>query len=326
MLHALLRGENLLDTIHRNLMTRRQVEQFYDQGRWGRPVWELMPKGPSDQQAARNASETYLGRLVPLARAVWLAEDRVSLVLANGLKYAPFPTWREPAATIVIREVKGRPTRIVLRAETDKAPWRELHALTVKAASEGSDGIGGPAALQNVSDDEAFDLWVGGLVASKAKPIDTAESVFHVPAAMLGEVSQRIYESGVREAEQWSFRVKRAVSAYHRELGDSLDRPEMRKRRQQIQSKACTQFWTDVEVDVPRLLAAVSSPECLGLNVEWQKTAWGLSISRAARDAYESACPHETPRQMHAWASGLGELLATAGSPSEDEAETEAEE
>ena len=182
---------------------------------------------------------------------------------------------------------------------------------------------GGPAALQNVSDDEAFDLWVGGLVANKAKPVDTIESVLHVPAAMLGEPSQTAYEKGVRHAENTAFRVMRAVSVYHRELGDNLDRPEMKNRRQQIQNHAAAQFWTDVESAVPRLLEVAANPGSLGLNAEWHKTAWGRSVWRAARDAYERACPHETPRQIRAYALGLKALAAAPGERPDVETEKE---
>jgi hypothetical protein len=93
-----------------------------------------------------------------------------------------------------------------------------------------------------------------------------------------------------------------AVSVYHRELGDNLDRPEMKNRRQQIQNNASAQFWTDVEGAVPRLLEVVADPTSLGLNAEWHKTAWGHAVWRAAGDAYEQACPHETARQIRAWA------------------------
>ena len=217
MLHALLRCDTLLDSIHRNLMTKRQADQFFGRNSWGRPVWETMPDRPTDDAAVRNASRTYLGRLVPLTRAIWLADDGQSLLLANGLEYAAFPSWREPSATVVTREIKGQPERQLVRASVEKAAWRELHALTVKGV--GQDTNGGPAALENIGNDRAFDLWVGGLVANKAKPVDITESVFHVPAAMLGEPGQTAYEKGVHEAERTSFRVMRAVSFYHRELG-----------------------------------------------------------------------------------------------------------
>ena len=324
MLHALLRGDNLLATLHKNLMTRRQVEQFFGQDSWGRPVWELMPQRLADAEAVRNSSRTYLGRLVPLTRAIWLADDCRSLILANGLEYASYADgWREPSATVIVRTVKGQPTRVVLPASIDKATWRQLHALTVKAVGQKP---GGPAALQNISlDEDAFDLWAGGLVANKAKPVDTTESVFHVPAAMLTETSQMVYEAGVRLAETMAFGVMRAVSVYHKELGDNLDRPEMKTRRQQIQSNAAAQFWTDIEGAVARLLEVAAAPESLGLKNEWHKSAWRQSVWRAARGAYERACPHETSRQIRAYALGLNTLFTAPAEHAEIETDKEAE-
>jgi CRISPR system Cascade subunit CasA len=310
MLHSLLRADHLLATLHKNLMTKRQAEQFFGQECWGRPVWELMPRQIADAEAVQNAILTYLGRLVPLTRAIWLADDSASLLLANGLDYGSYAEdgWREPSATIVTRTVKGQPKRVVLQASIDKAPWRELHALTVKAVSQNTNG--GPAALQNISEEEAFDLWVGGLVANKAKLVDTTESVFHVPAAMLKETSQMVYEEGVRLAGTVEFQVRKSVSVYHKELGDNLDRLEMRNRRQQIQSNATAQFWTDIESGVPGLLQVAARPEGLGLNHQWHGTVWGRSLWHAARAAYERACPHGTPHQIRAYALGLKALFA----------------
>jgi len=271
-------------------------------------VWEVMPKRPTDESAVRNANGTYLGRLVPLSRAIRLADDCRSLMLANGLEYAPYAVWREPTATIVIRKVKGEDQRVVLRASVERAMWRELHALTVKAVSENTSG--GPAALQNISDEKEFDLWVGSLVADQAKPVDATESVFHVPAAMLTETSQRVYGDGVGHADRMAFLLRRAVSVYHKELGDDLDRREMRERRQQVQEKATSQFWTDVEQAVPHLLEATAAPGRHGLNSEWHRTPWGRSVRRAARAAYERTCPHETSRQIQAYALGQKALFA----------------
>jgi CRISPR system Cascade subunit CasA len=325
MLHTLLRGDNLLTALHRNLLNKMQSGQLLGQECWGGPIWEFMPRSPGDAKAARNATQTYLGRLVPLARAIWLATDGRFLILANGLEYASYKQgWREPSATIVTRTVKGRQTREVLRASTTRAVWRELHALTVKAIGEKP---GGPATLGNISEDEeAFDLWVGGLVATWAKLIDTAESVFHIPKAMLGEPSQRVYEDGVRHAETMELRLGRAVSVYRNELGDKVDRPEMKDRSRQVQRTAATQFWTDVEQAVPRLLEVAAEPASPGLKHEWHKTTWGKTVWSAAREAYERACPHETPRQIRAYALGLHSLFVapSSGAPVEIEGEPEA--
>jgi CRISPR system Cascade subunit CasA len=229
--------------------------------------------------------------------------------LANGLNYPPYPEWREPTATIKTRQTKNQlPTRVTLRCSVEKAAWRELHALAVIAVDK--DSVGGPAALRDVSDGEAFDLWVGGLAASKAKLVDTIESVFHVPAAMLDEMSQRVYEQGVDWAELTGFRLSRAVSVYHREIGDDLNRPEFRDRRQQIQNKAAAQFWTDIEQIVPQLLQISEKPQKLGQPADWNNTDWGKAVWTAARAAYEQSCPHGTPRQMRAYALGLSSLYS----------------
>ncbi len=324
MLHTLLRGGSLLETIHSNLMNKDQAEHFFGSGCWGRASWEMMPQNLSDTEAIRNATRTYLGRLVPLSRAIRLDDEGRSLILANGLQYPSFDDgWREPSSTIVVRNSNGQPTRVALPTSIEKAAWRELHALVVKSIGQNP---GGPAALQNLSQDqEAFDLWVGGLVTKQAKLLDTNESVLHVPGAMLSSIGQVIYEAGVQVANRAELRLRRAVSVYHNVLGDNLDRPEAKSRRQQIQSNATTRFWTNAELAVPHLLAVVSAPESLGLNNDWHKTAWGCAVWTATRAAYAGACPHQTPRQMQAYALGLRTLFATPSEAHEDEAHKEAE-
>jgi CRISPR system Cascade subunit CasA len=324
MLHSYLRARNLLNSLHCNLITKEQVEGFCGHDAWGKPEWERVPSNPRDEGAVQNATMSYLGRLVPLSRAVQLAEDRRSMTLANGLEYSAYPEWREASATIVTRSPMKQPTRVALPASLNKDTWRELHALTVISVDKNTNG--GPVALRNLTNDSEFDLWVGGLVAAgNGKLLDSTESVFHVPAAMLEKTSQMVYEAGVRLAENRAFLVKRAASVYHKELGDNLDRPEMKNRRQQIQSNAAAQFWTDIESAVPRLLEAAAAPESLGVKADWYKTAWGQSVWRAARESYKRACPHETPRQIRAYALGLKTLFAAPTEERNVESKQEAE-
>ncbi len=324
ILHSYLRGRSLLDSLHSNIITKEQVERMYGHDAWGEPGWEFVPSNPTDKGAVQNATMSYLGRLVPLSRAVQLAEDHRSMILANGLEYPPYPEWRETSATIVTQSVKKEPTRVALRASVDKDAWRELHALTVIAVDKNTNG--GPVVLRNLTNDEDFDLWVGGLVAAgNGKLVDSTESVFHIPAAMLHETNQMVYEKGVRLAKTTEFRLMRAVSVYHKDLGDSLDRPQLKNRRYQIQSNAAAQFWTDIESAVPRLLEAAAAPESLSAKADWYKTAWGQSVWRAARVAFERASPHETPRQIRAYALGLKTLFAAPAKHAEVETEKEAE-
>jgi CRISPR system Cascade subunit CasA len=270
-----------------------------------------MPSGPADTAAVENATHSYMGRLVPLTRAVYLDESKHAMTLANGLE---FPDWREATATIVVRHRNGQPVRVALSASLDRAPWRELHALTVKRV--GQDTNGGVVALQNLTGDQSFDLWVGGLVADKAKPLDTVEAVFHVPAGMLTEPWQHVYEQGVDYAEKTSWRLGMAAVTYFKELGDDIGRPDARKRRQQIQHRSAAQFWTDVESEVRLLFAGVEQAVA-----SWGETDWGRAVRRAARQALAAACPHDSSRQMRAYALALQTL--TRLSHNESAAKTE---
>ncbi|MGA2608833.1 MAG: type I-E CRISPR-associated protein Cse1/CasA [Terriglobia bacterium] len=336
MLHCYVRGHNLLESLWSNLITRDQAVRFGGQDAWGRPHWESMPSSPKDRAAVQNATMSYLGRLVPLSRAVGLADDRRSIILANGLEYPAYPEWREPAATIVIRTSKEGPTRAVLRASIDKGTWRELHALTVIGLDKNTNG--GPVALANLSNDCDFDLWVGGLVAAgNGKLVDTTQSVFHVPAAMLTEASQMTYERGVKYSGQGESRLRKAISIYRMAMESSERDFEGISRRlaklkgtekdrlRHLSAAACTNFWTDVELAVPHLVEIAENPGKLGLHSEWHKTDWGKAVWSAIRAAYEHACPHETPRQIRAYALGLKALFAEPAAKDVAETNEEAE-
>jgi CRISPR system Cascade subunit CasA len=326
MLHAFLRGETLAETVYLNLLNKHLIELALGREKWGMPVWESMPDSPGDTARIANVTNTYLGRLVPLSRAVRLESDGCSLLLANALSYPVYPEAREPSATVVVREQSDGPPRSTLGASLGRALWRELNSLTVKRIS--SETIGGPLTLQNLGDldpDATFDLWTGALVTDKRKAaliLDTVEAVFNVPATMLSDPGQHTYEAGVKYAEEIEFRLRRAVSVYHRELGDNLDRAEMREQRQRVQSKATFHFWTDAERSVRHLLAVAENPALLGLDNSWHKTEWGRAVRRAVLAAYDRACPHETARQIRAYALGR-KLLVAAPATQEAEKETE---
>lgn len=317
MLHALLRGATLLETIHRNLLDKETVAMLVignavptreeSRAAWGCSSWEQIPASAEDTAAVHNATATYLGRLVPLSRAIRLQDDRMSVLLANGLEYQPYDQWREPSCTIVQRKDRSEGAQWrVLSASLDRAPWRELHALSVRRVSRDSNG--GPVALRNASTTEPFDLWVGGLVADKAKLLDTVEAVFHMPANMLTDPGQRLYENGVGHAQELANRLSRAVLAYRKELGDDLTRREARDQAAKFKNKAAAQYWTDIERDVQRMLDVVADPASLTSDNGWSQTVWGKAGWTAALRAFDAACPHNTPRQMQAFALAQKEL------------------
>ena len=157
MLHAFIRRATLIDTILANLLTQRTVKKNYRRD-WGRPVWELMPQSFDDKLAIANATETYLGRLLPLARAILLRTDGKGLLLANGLNYPTPPEFpAEPSASLVRKRDESG---YALVGAGSKAIWRELPALAVKRLAD--DGTGGPLVLAELTDVAGLDMIVAG--------------------------------------------------------------------------------------------------------------------------------------------------------------------
>lgn len=298
MLHTFLRGRDLSATLHLNVLHKEQVQELAP---WGQPVWERMPNSHTDEHACRNATGTYLGRLAPLARAVRLYENSCEMLYANALTY---PEIREPTATEIVRNDSKGAERNILSASLDKATWRELNAITVKSSIA---QVGGSLALQNLTSADHFECWAGGLVASKAKLLDSIESVFHIPAAMLADSGQAIYHHGVKFADSAQARLFRAIDAYCREYGRTPgDKPRKegsKEQRAHSRTVASTHFWTALEQGVPDLLAVVDEPALLGLDRAWRNTEWGKLVERTAAEAFGAACPRATQRQMRAYAA-----------------------
>ena len=280
---------------------------------WGCPVWECMPANrETSGDPIVNATGSFLGRLVPLSRSVRLDSGGHNMIMGAGVSYPSM--WREVAATVVLRDRDGEPERTVLSASVQKSVWREAHSIAVLVKRE-NQLIGGPIAFMNGIPSEGVDVWSGALVANKSKLIDTVESVIHLPCEMWIDDRRLIYQNGVSNAEQWSRRLNRAVSVFRSELHDELDRAEFRNRGIVVKQKASSHYWTAIEQQVSSLLALVENPEPLrpegATKDNWAGTEWGKTIAHAAREAYELACPHETPRQLKAYSLGLRVLFAT---------------
>jgi CRISPR system Cascade subunit CasA len=319
MLHTLLRGESLLDTVWLNLLDRAFVELHYGQNAWGIPIWLAMPSSQADKANLRNATATYLGRLVPLPRAICFAQDRRTIALENGLEYPPWDgDPAEPTATVVVKDKKERK---VFRADLNRAIWRDLPALAVKRRS---DGARGALAWQRFPEDQPCDFWVGALVTDwKAKVLDTVESVFALPARAGSEDFLRFYQGGVRFAQDWASAMERGLSAYRLALGDNIDRHQARKRAALMRQRAASHFWTAIESAVRDVLIPLAAappdnlkcdqPYCL--DYSRSESGWGPIVRRAAEDAFALACPQASARQAAAFGAGRRAMLAKQPRP-----------
>ncbi len=316
MIHSYIRKDCVLDTLHANLLNKELITTAGQ--KWGCPIWEAMPSSHGDKLSLENATSTYLGRLVPLSRLIRLDSAGRGMILGAGWIYEP--GWREAASTRIAKKINKKDEIIELAASPEKAIWREAHSLAVVQKTAASE-LSGPLALGQADLQAPVDLWSGALVANKAKLIDTVESVLRLPPAMFADQGQSIYRDGVQEAETGARKLFRAIARYHKLLNDDLEKRELRKRGDKVKEKAAAHYWTAIEQHVPDLLKITENPELLypdgAEQACWSKTPWGQAVARQARAAYDLACPHESPRHMHAYVEGLKSLYGSQAKPEE---------
>jgi CRISPR system Cascade subunit CasA len=296
MLHTLVVGSNLKDSILSNCLTADYIEAYYPHSGMGCPIWELDCTKDGD---LHKAIRSYLGRLVPRHRSLWLLEDRTGFLLQKeGLEYPRYEEAREPSATVVVITKKDQQERRLLPARLDKSVWRDLHMLTVLRQSSGEEARA-PLVLhaQAMRLGAEVRIWTGAMVTDlKAKIYDTIESTFTLPTDMLtSENSRSLYQAGVDFAEKQSNQLYGAVRQYGSTLKNENPPTEEAKR--------C--FWNTLELRVGTLLGLVRNPDPLTTNFGEDNDPWTLAVRGAALRAYEQVCPRQTPRQIQAYATGL---------------------
>jgi len=321
MLHTFRVGPNLLATLRLNLLTRETCRDSYGHHGMGRPLWEVWSSNKPSLEVTQLLTSSYLGRLVPLARAVWLDGPK-SMTLGNALVYDGFEDsgYREASATIVAAGSK----LALLSAKSDRAFWRELPAVCVTRRQ--GDGVSGPLAFRNPSPAAEISIWAGALLFPKknAKIEDSIESTYRLPAGMFTDFGRLAYEKGVAFAEAVDDPGKGPLIRAVKEYSDTLwiSKPAYDRARQHFwtsveQRSLCRRarirrarqhFWTSVEQHLSALIDLARNME---LAADLPNCAWGKAVQRAAREAYESACPRQTPRQIQAFALGLRKFTFT---------------
>lgn len=312
MIHGLLRGKDLADSVHLNLPNFEEVRSSYGAAGIGTPVWEQSPCAPTDAASIGNATTTYLGRLVPVSRFVRLDPGGERMLLGTGLVYPTFADGfpPEPTATVVVRRNTKGEERGLLSFRPSKALWRELAAIIVKRKT---DGNGGPLSLRAIPDGQGCDLIVAALARDQATIVETIESVFRIPPRLSSPGGVLAYESEVKAAEDVASRVNWAVESYRSALDGGWEGrlksagPGKGDLRAKLHGLAATHYWTAVEKNLPLLMAHIESLGSDGVGPT--REAWRKMLLASARDAYRTACSPETPRQIRAFAEGWKRLL-----------------
>jgi CRISPR system Cascade subunit CasA len=293
--HSFLIGTTLLETIRLNLINKEDL-QTYTRLDWDRPVWERRATNITDLKDVNPKG--YLARLVPYSRSVWLLDNCSQALITAGVDYANFGDLgvsEVSASSAVGADEKP----FLLSAESQKKitqPWRELHSLLIQRNAQ---KLGGVLALRNLEENKDSVLWTGAMGANQAKVIDLVESIAPIPAALRCEAGLRTYQNGIAHAEDWQRGLAFAVSIWAEK--QSIEKDQRRK----LAENPTLIFWTILESRLASLIAATLDRKVI---TDFQETHWGKACSAAACEAYERACPHDTPRQIQAYALGLKQL------------------
>ncbi len=289
-LHVLIRKDNVVATIHANLLTKEQVATLPDvQSKWGKPIWEL-DAIDAKSLGAEIATHSYLGRLLPLSRAICLEEVSRNFSLANGLAYAKLPAARETTATVIIRGKGDKAKEGYIHVSLTRHPWRELGSI-ISLKQTGL--AGGPLALQHLRPTNAIvDIWAGGMAADKGKILDVAEWNLAIPTNLLNEPELKTYEDGVGLAQIAEFLLGNAVQTYCKE----------QKADNTLLAKGKLHYWSSLDNHYQLLIDAATD-----INLTLNDT-WHPIVRDTMKKAYAFACPHETPRQIQSYAQGFQKL------------------
>ncbi len=293
--HTFIKSGNMLETIFFNLLSKEKVATMPN-SKWGKPVWDFFPDGIVNEECFKNAGSTYLGRLVPLSRYIMLKGDKETTCIIGptqkSFKLLNQPTeFREPSTTVIAKD-NGELKYLYISAE--KHIWRELGSVLMLSKA-GKDG--GSFCLQNIHsffnrfEHDHVDIWVGGLQtgSQEAKLHDLVEWNFSVPLALFGEGDLSIYQDGVSNAETKAQILRASIISYCAYLSANDLKPALLR-------KATTMYWNTLNNEYKLLLDIANDADDLS---EWKKL-----LFNAALNAYTDSCPHQTPRQIQAFAIG----------------------
>jgi CRISPR system Cascade subunit CasA len=296
-LHNFLQGDNLLQTLWLNMLTKAQISRLnvYPQG-LGTAPWEQMPIG-EDCPRAKELTSSLIGRLLPLSRYCLLAVD--GLHYSEGIPHSGYKDgMADPSVSV---DFSGNDPK-ALWVDPEKRPWRVLTALlSFLSQNSGSKfdcqqlHLCIPRAVHSV---QTVGIWSGGLRVSSnageqyvAGSDDFVESVIQLNSGILGEIWFANLQLEMDELEKLSKMVYGASFAYFKNQN-------MENKGQAAQ--ASNLFWQLCERRFQDLVDACDSTE--------QAYAMRPVFAGFVNKAYDTYCSKDTARQLDAWAKNRPKL------------------
>lgn len=300
-IHLFVCGENMLDTIWYNLCTSEDLASF--RNGMGVPVWECMPAGMNDLPAIKNATTTYLGRLVPLSRVVKISGHNDKCLVAKGLTY---PVYSEDKALLyyestmsVVLAKDG--ARHIVGADISKAMWRNLPAILHRFSSEAK--TFSFSCLDEQDLPEHYGIWVGAMVLDQAKVLGTLEDYYeHMDRGCVGLAADKRQAALMRMADNGISLLKTALMSYYAFVNSPFD------NKKQVFAHAEKNYWGKLtakkDIYVRCLGASAENPELY----DSVRALWSSAICGAASTTFDLLVSRNNVSQLAAWARARQKL------------------
>ena len=303
LLHTFLTGKSICETLWLNLLTQEDIEanRNYTQG-LGTAPWEQMPIGEICE-TAQKLKESYMGRLVPLARFCLLKEGGLHYV--EGLQHPNYQQgYIDPSVSV---DESGNKNK-VLWANPEKRPWRSLSAmlsflLTNKQKTKGwscthlRQGI--IRFNNNIGLVKQFGIWSGGIkVSSNAGEQyltgadDIVESEIILDTADMQETWLVTLQGVMTKVDDISKNIYGTVLGYFKE--------EKATNSDKYAASATNLYWQMVEHHFQDLLIACAKADASSADASSNEIM--KNIVAIAYKVFDASCPQETARQIQAWA------------------------
>lgn len=297
-IHLFVCGENFLDTLWYNLCTIEEITHY--RSGMGLPVWELMPKYMDHEAAVQNATNTYLGRLVPLSRVVKISTNGDTCLVSKGISYPVYSgdTLICYESTMSVARSKDNKLRIV-GANIDRAMWRNLPALLHRFSSENKSF----SSLAEHDLPKHYGIWVGALVLDKAKILGTVEDYYeHLDRKYVGVAADKRQAVLMGMADFGIKSVKNALLTYYACFNSQFDNKES------VFACAEKNYWSWLT------LKKCTYVNCLGITDDdtgllgADRMTWAKIIKQAAHRSFDLLVSRYNTRQLAAWARARRKL------------------
>jgi len=294
-LHNFVNSNCLLKTLWINIFSKEEISNFTQfTNSVCMPPWEMMPEG-EDCERAKELKNAYIGRLIPLSRFILYTDDGVHY--SEGISY---PDYSDGCfdMTTSIDFSKTKPRALWL--ETDKKPWRNLTALLSFLSVEKNQGFDCLQLTQTIPRaktiiDELC-IWSGGIsVSSNAGEQyatgnnDYVQSEVNIKTEYLNSEWFARLRAEMDYLEHLSQILFACTKNYF-----SLVTNNSKEKQPPVARKAKEIFWENAETHFQNLIEACSNETTEDIRAIY----WKLLVQ-----IYNDLCPHDTVRQLDAWAS-----------------------